>query len=316
MLTKTEIRIQGISCQSHVKTVTDCLTGLDGVKRAKVNLRKKDVIIKYDSSLVTVGELKRAIIQMGYDVMEKTKSLTVLTTSLASLILMVAVVGCSDVPYTGPILTVDSVDSFLRSTGQDVVCLQDGFDSVCLKIAASDEDDTTDAAILEIYPQDITYLFYYDNKPILAAKRAIDTTELVQESIDSGQLDLPPGSTATPSGNIDNITHGWTIQIYYPDSYPEADRGNTPETSGFNIKVAEGLKINAISKEDELAIKFPLQRDKSDGSRVFEFSVETESTKITIAVDGLVSEHIVKFFIDVDRVAFDEGINRLQLEPK
>ena len=316
MLTKTKIRIQGISCQDCVKTATDCLTGLVGVKSARVNFRKNNVVIKYDTSLVTVGELKRAIIEMGFDVMEKAKSITFLTTSLASLILMIGVVGCSDVPYTGPILTVDSVDSFLRSTGQDVVCLQDGFDSVCLKIAASDEDDTKEAAILEIYPQDITYLFYYDNKPLLAAKRAIDTTDLVQESIDSGKLDIPAGSTATPTGNIAKIDQGWTIQIYYPDSYPEADRGNTPETSGFNIKVAEGIIINAISKKDELAIKFPLQRDKSDGSRVFEFSVETEATKITIEVDGLVSEHVAKFYIDVDRVAFDEGINRLQLEPK
>ena len=42
--------------------------------------------------------------------------------------------GCTDTPYTGPILTVDHVDRYLDAKGGDTVCLQDGFDSVCLKV--------------------------------------------------------------------------------------------------------------------------------------------------------------------------------------
>lgn len=43
-------------------------------------------------------------------------------------------VGCSEIPYTGPVLTVDDVDRYLDATGEDTVCLQDGFDSVCIKV--------------------------------------------------------------------------------------------------------------------------------------------------------------------------------------
>lgn len=49
------------------------------------------------------------------------------------LLLIVVLLGC-EVPYTGPMLSVDNVDRYLGATGEDTVCLQDGFDSVCLKV--------------------------------------------------------------------------------------------------------------------------------------------------------------------------------------
>lgn len=263
-----------------------------------------------------MGELKNKKIETGFELMKKEKSLSFLTTYLTSFILLVGVVGCSEVPYTGPSITVEYVDNFLDRTGEDVVCLHDGFDTVCVKRVELHEDDSNEITILDIHPEDLTYLFYYNEKLILEAERTIDTTDLVEELIGSGTLDMPTNNTAEPSENIVNITEGWTIQIYYPDSFPEAERGETPETSGFNIKVAEGQKINSIRQQDELRIKKPLQRDKSDGSRVFEFSIETESPIITIEVDGLISEHIAVFYIDVDGGASDEGISSLQLEPK
>ncbi len=43
-------------------------------------------------------------------------------------------VGCSEIPYTGRVLTVNDVDRYLTATGEDTICLQDGFDSVCIKV--------------------------------------------------------------------------------------------------------------------------------------------------------------------------------------
>ena len=51
-----------------------------------------------------------------------------------AMVFMFYITGCSDIPYTGPMLTVDDVDKYLSKTGGDTVCLQDGFDSVCLKV--------------------------------------------------------------------------------------------------------------------------------------------------------------------------------------
>lgn len=276
MLTKTKIDIQGMSCQSCVKTVTSCLIGSDGVKKAK--------------------------------------SLSFLTASLASFILLIGVIGCSEVPYTGPILSVDNVDRYLDTTGHDTVCLQDGFDTICLKIVEVEKGDTQDLAILEIHPESINYVFYYDNKPILEASRATDTTGLIQELIESGIVDMPSGSSAQPSGSIADMSDSWTIQVYYPDSFPESERGLDPETSGFDIKVAEGSNPD-IKKNEELELKHFRQRNKEDGSRVAEFQVYTASKVITIQVDGVVADHTVIFYIDVEGVESAGGTNKLQLEP-
>ena len=50
------------------------------------------------------------------------------------LIALFTIVGCSDVPYTGPILLPDDVDQYLASTDEDSICLYDGFDTYCLKL--------------------------------------------------------------------------------------------------------------------------------------------------------------------------------------
>ena len=50
---KTKLKIRGVSCQHCVKTVTDTLTTLEGVQRVKVNLRKGEVVVRYDASYIT-----------------------------------------------------------------------------------------------------------------------------------------------------------------------------------------------------------------------------------------------------------------------
>ena len=52
---------------------------------------------------------------------------------IAIFIASLSVIGC-EIPYTGPMLTVDDVDQYLHSTGEDAVCLQDGLDSLCVKL--------------------------------------------------------------------------------------------------------------------------------------------------------------------------------------
>ena len=51
-------------------------------------------------------------------------------------------------------------------------------------------------------------------------------------------------------GTGGNATGSWTIQIYYPDVFPEAKRGQTPKTSGLDIRVVEGMKIGTNKRKD------------------------------------------------------------------
>ena len=52
----------------------------------------------------------------------------------AIIITSIFIVGCSDMPYAGSMLTVEDVDRYLISTGEDTFCLQNGHDSACLTL--------------------------------------------------------------------------------------------------------------------------------------------------------------------------------------
>ena len=67
---KTKLKIDGMSCQHCVKTVTEALTELPGVRRAKVNLRKAEAVVHFDASRVTPANLIEAITAVGFKVFE------------------------------------------------------------------------------------------------------------------------------------------------------------------------------------------------------------------------------------------------------
>ena len=239
------------------------------------------------------------------------KCLKFLTTFI---ILLFTVIGCSETPYTGPILTVDNVDRYLSSTGEDKICLQDGFDTICLKYTKVEADIQGDgAAYVHVHPASVAYIFYFEDTPILLAEKAMDTTEIVQGLVDSDRVQLPPNSFAPNTGNA-NISENWTLQIYYPPSFPEANRGRTPQTSGLDIRIAAGMKLRIYSSE-ELEMKNFTQINGADGTRGVQFSVDTENPEITIHVNGLISGYTAKFYVNADDVAADEDRSIFQLEP-
>ncbi|MDE0467397.1 MAG: copper ion binding protein [Candidatus Poribacteria bacterium] len=65
---KTKLKIGGMSCEHCVKTVTNALTELPGVRRAKVNLRKAEAVVHFDASHVTTANLTEAITAAGFEV--------------------------------------------------------------------------------------------------------------------------------------------------------------------------------------------------------------------------------------------------------
>ena len=222
-------------------------------------------------------------------------------------IVLLSLIGCTDTPYTGPMLTVDDVDRYLESLDEDTICLDDGFDTVCLKVVPGKRGGEADnTPIVYVHPTSLIYMFYYEDKPILRAERVMDTTEIVQELTDQPIAD---GDTQDGS-NI--VLKDWTLQIYYPEAFPETERGATPETSGFDIRIVEGMKIDADTQKD-LEIKDFTQIDGLDGSRIVQFAIETEAQEITIQVAGLVTDQTATFYINADNVAANAGNSSLQL---
>ena len=66
---KTKLKIGGMSCQHCVKTVTDALTELEGVQRAKVNLRKGEAVVRFDELCITPTDLKDVVTEAGFEIL-------------------------------------------------------------------------------------------------------------------------------------------------------------------------------------------------------------------------------------------------------
>ena len=234
------------------------------------------------------------------------------------LIMLISIIGCSDVPYSGPMLTAGHVDQYLNTIEQDTVCLQDGFDTVCVKLLLDKtEIDPTNISYtptVHVHPTNIAYVFDYQGQPILEAKRLMDTTQIVQELVATGRAQLPSNVNNPNNVNGNSVPEGWIVEIYYPNTFPEAKRGRTPKTSGLDIRVVEGKTIRTNRRGDMALLDFT-QVDKYDGRRGVQFSVETEASEITVQVDGLVQNNTATFHINADNVSSDSDTNILQLRP-
>lgn len=212
------------------------------------------------------------------------------------LIILFSITGCSEVPYTGPVLTINHIDTYLNATGEDTVCLQDGFDSVCVKLDLDkieiDSADIGYTPTVHVHPENVAYVFEYQGNPILRAKRSMDTTELVQKLEDAGKVNLPSNGNNL---NVAPIPEGWTIQIY--------------STASMNVRVVEGLTIGTNRQKD-----LKITQTKPIDSGV-QFAIETKVAEITIQVKGLIPGNIATFHISADNINSDDNTNILKLEP-
>ena len=211
-------------------------------------------------------------------------------------ILLFSMTGCSEVPYTGPSYTIDHIDTYLQATGRDTVCLQDGFDSFCVKLELDkiqlDAADIGYTPTVHVHPENVAYVFEYEDTPILRARRSMDTTDLVQQLAAAGKVNVPANGNNL---NVAPIPEGWTIEIY--------------SKNPMNVRVVEGLIIDK-NTDNDLAIK---QRKQIE--RGVQFSVETQGGEITIQVKGLVPRNTATFHISTDNVDSDENTNIMKLVP-
>lgn len=255
-----------------------------------------------------MAKIKLKITEIGFGEVRKTESLS-LGLIGGILIILLSITGCADVPYTGPILKVGDVEKFLNSRDEKAACIDDGFDSVCIKLVGdggTDDTDDRDVPVIHVYPTSLSYLFYYEDEPILLAERAMDTTQIVQELIDEGKIQPPPGGSVWDDNNDGNIPDIWVVQIYYPEVFLETNR----RIRNRNIRVVEESRIRRDSRWD-----LEIENFTRDGDRGVQFSIETEASQIAIQVDDLVPDHTAEFYIDADEVETDANANALQLHP-
>lgn len=65
---KVEIKVSGMACAGCSGAVEKALSRLGGVSSAKVDLAKKTAYVDYDSTKVSLQDLKKAVEGAGYKV--------------------------------------------------------------------------------------------------------------------------------------------------------------------------------------------------------------------------------------------------------
>ena len=187
-MAKTKLEIDGMSCQHCVKTVTDALTTLEGVQRVKVNLRKGEAVVRYDASYITDANLVAAITAVGFEAVTKTEPLALRLIG-GILITLLSITGCSDMPYTGSMLTAEDVDRYITIV-EDSACLLSGHESVCITLIPETQDESR--PIIHIHPRKLIYVFYHEGVQIMQAEMVMDTTEIMQQIRGPREDDQPP----------------------------------------------------------------------------------------------------------------------------
>ena len=312
-----KLKISNLFSQHCVETRTEASTAFEGIQRVKMNLCKDKEVVNFDNSGITTVNFAEAIMKVGFEIVKKSEPLA-LGLIGGILIMLFSITGCSDIPYTGQVITVGQIDQYLDSIENNTVCLQDGFDSVCVKLMLDEvEIDGTGVdytPIVHVHPTSLSYVFYYEDKPILYAKKGMDTSELIQELAEVGRVQLPPDINNIGNTGAQNEPEGWVIQIYYLNSGPQINRRLTLGNSGLDIRVVEGVKMSPNTRRD-LRIRNFTETDGLNGSRGVQFSVETGAQNIMVQVGGLVPGNTAKFHISADGVDSNSETNILQLQP-
>lgn len=66
MSSNVELKVEGMTCQGCVRSVTKKLSGLDGVSGATVDLAAGRAAVSYDDARATVDDMIAAVEQIGF----------------------------------------------------------------------------------------------------------------------------------------------------------------------------------------------------------------------------------------------------------
>lgn len=65
-MAETNFKIEGMTCGHCVQSVTEGLSGLEGIRRVEVNLEKGQASVEYDEGLLDTDAIKAKIQEIGY----------------------------------------------------------------------------------------------------------------------------------------------------------------------------------------------------------------------------------------------------------
>jgi copper chaperone len=66
-MTQESLKVEGMTCQHCVKTITEALEAIVGTNKVAVDLDKKEVQIHYNEEETNLKEISVKILKMGFE---------------------------------------------------------------------------------------------------------------------------------------------------------------------------------------------------------------------------------------------------------
>ena len=66
-MTKESLKVEGMTCQHCVQTITDALGKIDGTNKVAVDLDKKEVQVDYNGEKTNLQEISDKIVEVGFE---------------------------------------------------------------------------------------------------------------------------------------------------------------------------------------------------------------------------------------------------------
>lgn len=61
------INVNGMTCNHCKMRVETAITALSGVSTAEVNLTQRNVAVRYDENVLSIADIKQAVVNAGYE---------------------------------------------------------------------------------------------------------------------------------------------------------------------------------------------------------------------------------------------------------
>ena len=69
-MTKELLKVEGMTCQHCVKTITDALEKIAGTNKVAVDLDKKEVQVDYNEEKTNLQEISDKIVEVGFELVK------------------------------------------------------------------------------------------------------------------------------------------------------------------------------------------------------------------------------------------------------
>ena len=69
-MTKESLKVEGMTCQHCVQTITDALEKIAGTNKVAVDLDKKEVQVDYNEEKTNLQEISDKIVEVGFELVK------------------------------------------------------------------------------------------------------------------------------------------------------------------------------------------------------------------------------------------------------